>query len=285
MITNRHESTPYGQPSFGSASRTRHGFTQWDEQGGSNAQYAASHAEQRPARASSAMTAQHPELAGAPDNSGNPPDLNPQENNLYAYVLGNPLKYHDPDGLSPESDMQELQPDTPENELWYGTLSLFLETDVAFAKYQPIALAPLTSKHVSTPVKIAYGIAVAPFAVLGAGLAGWGHHIGESTYHIGKGSVRLGWQAIKYGTKPIDDLVHGAPVESAPNFNLDRPEETGIRAFGGTSQVESPPAGPPPRSIQRRPNFQVARPNVHGCQYGPDSPDPRSQRHSADLRR
>jgi len=285
VITNRVGFTPYGETSFGRAPRRFTGMER-DEESGLNyhpqyLRYGASHESWQPARASSAMTAWHSEVAGAVSSSSDPFNLNSQESNLYAYVLGNPPKYRDPKGLSPENaNPNELKPDTPSHEIAYGALQLFLESDLAMSKHLPAVLSPVTSPNVPTAAKLGYVIFVAPFAIVGAAAVGVGEHVGKSTYHIVKGSSRLVWQGIKYVTTPVQ--VPGPPALSAANINIEPQEDTEMR-FAGGSQTEPPPAEPPRRSIQQRPNVQAARPNLHGCQFGPDSPDPRSRKHSADL--
>lgn len=62
--------------------------------------------------------------------------------------------------------------------------------------------------------------------------------------------------------------------EAAPPIHISSEEDTSTRS-SYSAKEELPPL-PPPR-LPQRPIRPTLKPNVHGCQFGPDSPDPRSK--------
>jgi RHS repeat-associated protein len=181
----------------------------------------------------------------------------PQQLNLYAFVLNNPMKYRDPTGFEPEEN--ELKPDTPMHEIEYGAGQLFLETDKSMANHMSKVLAPLQSDKVPTAVKIPYAIVVAPVGIVIAGAYGVGEHVVKSGGHIVKGTARLVYHAGKAVLEPMPDemLEHLGlkPIpQSVANVDIQDNEPTSMRWSSVAHDDPAPPAKPRSRpSAQPRP--------------------------------
>ena len=155
--------------------------------------------------ASSREMAPDPKLANTAFVSPDEFLSTPQEFNLYAYVWNNPLKYHDSAGLNPQEskespeskdppesktpESKKLKPDTPVNEILYGSSQLLLKTDMVFYEGGEFVVRPM-NWDMPDAVKVAYGILLPPI-VVGSIVVHTAIHVGKNVGHIVKGSVRL----------------------------------------------------------------------------------------------
>ena len=130
-------------------------------------------------------------------------------------------------------------------------------------------------EEVPDVVKVAYGI-ISPIPVVFYGAVFTVKHVGESVGHIVKGSVRLAWDL-----SPLSWMagrIFSPPVLSN-TVTIDPPSSTEStsepKVRGISMEVVSGEAKRNPRKVVApRP---LNNSQVHGCQFGPDSPDPRAR--------
>jgi RHS repeat-associated protein len=199
------------------------------------------------------LTPDPPVKAPDPDFMTRPWSLHP-----YQYVEQNPIRFWDPDGREP-SEIDEVRDkiwkgkdQTPGEQVWSGMKSLFTP-GISQVDGLKLAISPLQSDRVPTPVKVGYAI-IAPPIVAVAGFVseladGW-CAIGDiaigSARYVGGKLKDAGKALIKPLPKP---LWTGRPDLTMPNVDVGEPTSVHDRAVAYDDPP--PPARAQPRARPR----------------------------------
>ena len=160
----------------------------------------------------------------------------------YQYVDQNPISYWDPDGREPRATEAHEEDDSPEDELIEGAHAFI--PGYGQLDGLKLAISPLQSKRVPTPVKVAYAI-VSPIPIFVLGVGNEFVHTIEGLYHLGKGSARILFAPMP---SPLTQ-----PALPAMEF-AERNPGGGRRTWsdGQVAYYDAPPPAPVPRPTPRR---------------------------------